>query len=110
MFVLSHWRPRLKCQLLHLTMPRGGVVLPDVQAYYGAVYLTRIVDWDCHGEVKQWVAMELGNSNETAKSWPWITSLPKALSDHPTLGSTLLVARTHSDTLQYHKYLPPWCL
>lgn len=63
-------------------------------AYYRAVHLTRIVDWYCHGEAKQWVAMELEDSNDTVKSWPWITcSLPKALSDHPTLGSTLSVDR-----------------
>lgn len=91
-FVWSHRRPRLKLKLLHLHPQGGG--LPDVMAYYRAVHLTRIVDWYCHGEAKQWVAMELEDSNDTVKSWPWITcSLPKALSDHSTLGSTLSVDR-----------------
>lgn len=102
-FLFSHQRPPLKLQRLHLH-PRGGVGLPDVMAYYRAVHLTRIVDWYCHGEAKQWVAMELEDSNDTVMSCVWITSsLPKALSNHPTIGSTLLVAR---DTFRHSSISP----
>lgn len=103
-FVWSHQRPRLKLQLLHLMKFWGGVGLPDVRTYYRAVHLARIVDWHCHGAVTHWVAMELGDSNDTAKSWPWITSsLPKALRDHPNFGSTLSVTR---DTFRHSSLSP----
>lgn len=62
--------------------------------YYRAAYLTRLVDWHCHAEAKHWVAMEIEDSGSRVRSWPWIASpLPKVLSDHPTLGSSLLVSR-----------------
>lgn len=104
-FVWSHRKPRIRLQLLHLTKHRGGVGLPDVKAYYRAAHLTRLVHWHCHAEAKHWVAMEIEDSKDTAKSWPWIASpLPKALIKHPTLGSTLLVAR---DAFRHH-YPPLW--
>ncbi|XP_040182530.1 carcinoembryonic antigen-related cell adhesion molecule 1-like [Rana temporaria] len=52
---------------------RGEVGLPDMWTYYRAVHFTKIVDWHCHGAEKQWVAMELENSKDTAKSWPSVT-------------------------------------
>lgn len=93
-FVWSHRQPRIKLQLLYMAKHRGGVGLPNMKAYYRATHLTRLIDWYCHAEAKQWVTMELEDSGGTAKSWPWLaTPIPKTLTDHPTLGSTLQVAR-----------------
>lgn len=73
---------------------RSGVGLPDMKAYYRAAHLTRVVDWHCQAEAKQWVAMELEDSDGMAKSWPWIaTPLLRHITDHPMLGSTIQVAR-----------------
>lgn len=93
-FIWSHRRSHIKLQLIHLAKHRGGVGLPNVKAYYRATHLTRLVDWHCHTAAKHCVAMEMEDSGRTAKSWPLIPSpLPKTLIDHPTLGSTLLLAR-----------------
>lgn len=84
----------LNCNFFTWQNTKGGIGLPDVKAYYRATHLTRVVDWHCHAEAKQWVAMELEDSDGTAKSWPWITTpIPKAIVAHPTLGSTIQVAR-----------------
>lgn len=86
--------PALDCNFSILQSIGVEWALPDVKAYYRAAHLTRVVDWHCHAEAKHWVAMEIEDSKDTTKSWPWIASpLPKSLIEHPTLGSTLLVAR-----------------
>lgn len=52
--------------------------------------------------------MELEDSDGTAKSRPWITTpLPKALVDHPTLGSTIQVARDTSNHRGKRFYILP---
>lgn len=55
------WRnkpPRIKFD--HLTLPKdkGGIALPDLRWYYWAIHLTRIVDWNIHQAVKDWVTLE----------------------------------------------------
>lgn len=63
-----------KLHLQLLPKRQGEVGLPDVRAYYRVTRFTRMVDWHCHAEAKHWVAMELEDSGDTAKSCPWITS------------------------------------
>lgn len=92
-FIWSHKSQRTKMQ-----MPRpkekGGIGLPDLLQYYRAVHLSKIVDWHCNKEFKQWVRMEFEDVSFPLLTSPWLTcSLPEDIGNHPLVSATLRVAR-----------------
>lgn len=64
---------------------------PNLKNYYLATHLTRVIDWACHAENKDWVALEnkLGSIPVTYSAWiPW-EAYPSQLKQHPIIGATL---------------------
>lgn len=71
-FIWGGHKARIK--YTHLTLPKylGGIGLPDLQNYYKAVHLTRILDWNLHTSSKDWVGLEDSFSKLHLASVPWI--------------------------------------
>lgn len=94
-FIWAHKLPRTKMQILTRPKEKGGIGLSDFFSYYRAVHLSRIVDWHCNKESKQWVGMELEDASIPLLTSPWLTSAPpEDMRNHPLIGATLKVARS----------------
>lgn len=65
--------------------------LPQFHNYYLASHLTRVIDWHCHGDTKDWVALESSLSPIPLKFSPWIPwqSHNQSMKQHPVMGATL---------------------
>lgn len=77
-----------------LVLPKsdGGIGLLDLQRYYWAVHLERVVNWQIHAQYKGWVHLEHLITGTELKSIPWLARkhLPSAVQSHPFVGATLL--------------------
>lgn len=92
-FVWAHKRPWIKFNLITRPKDKGGMGLPDYRKYYHASHITRIIDWHCHQNLKDWVFLENELSPIPLKfsSWiPWI-SYPPTLKQHPLLNANLSI-------------------
>lgn len=88
------WRskpPRIKFTRLNLPKNKGGIALPDLQKYHQAALLTRIVDWNIHQTVKDWVSLEQSLFSHQINYLPWIRPAhhSKNIKTHPLIGPTL---------------------
>lgn len=57
---------------IQLSLPLGGIGLPELLNYYTAVHITRLVDWNIHAPDKDWVGLEASFTSLPLKSLPWI--------------------------------------
>lgn len=57
-FLWGHKKARIKFQLLTRPKEQGGMGIPNFYNYYLASHLTRVIDWHCHTESKDWVLLE----------------------------------------------------
>ena len=71
-FIWRGKRPRIKFSRLNLPKSGGGIALLDLRKYHQAALLTRIVDWNLHHKVKDWVNLEQIQSTHDLKYLPWI--------------------------------------
>lgn len=90
-FLWNHKRPRISYDQLSRPKNKGGIGLPDLQLYYRTCLLARIVDWNVHTHLKDWVSIESSFSLLRLESTPWILPkhIPSTLKDHPLIGPTL---------------------
>lgn len=104
-FLWAAKKPRVSLQILTRSKQGGGMGFPNLKNYYLATHLTRVIDWTCHTENKNWVALEnkLGPIPVTYSAWiPW-EACPSQLKQHLIIGATLscvqVVARTTDLTM-----------
>lgn len=99
-FIWRNKPPRIKFNRLTLPKNKSGIALPDLRRYYWATHLTRVVDWNIHHVVKDWVTLEHSITPHCLRSLPWIH--PRCVSSqtklHPLTGPTLAVAHTSTKT------------
>ena len=97
-FIWNLKQPRIKWDKLIIPKLLGGTGLPDVQKYYWACHLTRILDWHLHAHTKAWVELEEVSSSPALPliHLPWITArkIPPVTCSHPFIGATLQIFRT----------------
>lgn len=98
-FVWTHRRPHIKLQLIIRLKALENMGLPNLQLYYSATHLTRVIDWHCHSAYKDWVQLE----SETVASplhfiwWvPWASC--SSLKAHPLIGNTLKIFHNMTNT------------
>lgn len=93
-------KPRLNYQLLTSPKNKGGIGLPDFKKYHNATHITRLIDWHCHGDNKDWVQLELSYNKQQLLYFPW-TNHAKSLNNmkHPLINTTIdilhKIATTH---------------
>lgn len=94
-FLWGHKRPRIKFALLTRPKDRGGMGLPHFQNYYMAAHLTRVIDWHCHGESKDWVRLEESLNQGSLRFSPWIPwrCQQHSVKRHPLTENTMNVLR-----------------
>lgn len=65
--------------------------LPNFYNYYLASHLTRVIDWHCHAESKDWVILENSLHQIQLKFSPWTSWREHcpSLKNHPLTGTTL---------------------
>lgn len=69
-FLWGHKRPRIKFLLLTRPKEQGGMGLTHFYNYYLASHLTRVIDWNGHGNSKDWVTLEDSLSSTPLKFSP----------------------------------------
>lgn len=74
-FIWGGYKPRLRLDHLSLPKPLGGVGLSDLNRYYWACHLTRIVDWNVHSDTKVWVGQESASILGKKKHTPWLLKM-----------------------------------
>lgn len=78
---------------MKLVLPKsgGGIGLPDLQRYYWAVHLARVVDWRLHTRCKGWVLFEQLISAAELRLIPWFSKKYRTslIHTHPLIGATL---------------------
>lgn len=94
-FLWSHKRPRIKFALLARPKEFRGMGLPDFKKYHQVAHLTRLVDWHCYGDSKDWVTLERGLNPPTLHISPWNPGLRhnQLIQLHPITKMTLEVCR-----------------
>ncbi|XP_063806719.1 synaptotagmin-like protein 2 [Pseudophryne corroboree] len=88
-FIWRRKRPRIKRSILTRPPQKGGFLLPDIEIYYQAILLNRVLDWTRSREIKQWVVLEGSCVQLFPEIFPWLPTLPKLLHPHPTISPTL---------------------
>ena len=106
------WRgrpPRIRFSRLNLPRNGGGIALPDLRKYHQAAILTRIVDWNLHRRVKDWVNLEQSQSPHDLKYLPWINPKyhSKSIKTHPIIGPTLEIFRYTFKSINPSPWLGP---
>lgn len=90
-FIWQNKPPRAKYSRLTLPKSKGGIGLPDLQRYHWAVHLARIVDWNVHHRIKDWINLEQAVFSQHLRTLPWL--LPQHISlaakSHPFINPTL---------------------
>lgn len=75
---------------MKLVLPKAhwGIGLSDLQRYYWAVHLTRIVDWKVHIQCKDWVIIEnlIYNFNSCYVRWLSRVYISPTTLTHPLIG------------------------
>lgn len=61
-FIWAHKPPHIKSSLLMKPKAMGRMGIPDFKSYYHATHIARIIDWQCHAGLKDWVSLENGLS------------------------------------------------
>lgn len=75
---------------LSLCKQYSGLALLDIQKYYQAIHLGRVIDCQRHSNFKLWAQMEQTQINIPLKSAIWCyDTLPQELKYHPLVGTTL---------------------
>lgn len=92
-FLWAHKKTRIKYNTLLRIKEHGAMGLPNLRDYYLASHLTRIIDWHCHQDTKDWVNWEMSLNPIPLKFTPWIPwlSYPVSIKQHPLTGITLNV-------------------
>lgn len=90
-FLWSDRTHRISYNQLSRPKHLGGVRLPNLQNYQTAALLTRIVDWNVHAPLKDWIALEASFAKLPLNSLPWITSqhIPSDIRLHYLIGPTI---------------------
>lgn len=71
-FIWAYKPPCIKSILLTRPKEMGGMGIPDFKAYYYASHITRIIDWHCHSNLKDWVLIENDMSTVPLQFSPWV--------------------------------------
>ncbi|KAM8977104.1 adhesion G-protein coupled receptor G2 [Pelodytes ibericus] len=89
-FIWNSKGPRLGYQYLVRNKDRGGLGLPDVESYYKATLLSRIVEWSIPAK-KLWVSLEQRSLNVPIPIAAWVPDNQKVVADHthPTVPGTI---------------------
>lgn len=76
---------------LVLPKEKGRIGLPDLQRYYWAVHMTRVVYWKVHACCKSWVNLERLITENELGPIPWVSKqyVPPKFHAHPLTGATL---------------------
>lgn len=91
-FLWAGKKPRLHRRILTLPKLNGGLAMPDLQTYYRATHLSRLIDWCRHTNTKLWTRLEQAQSEIPLHRAPWChASLPTGITRHPLIGNTLRV-------------------
>lgn len=70
----------------------GGLAVPDICKYYQTVYLSRLIDWNRHCNIKLWVQLEQAQSAIPLCRASWCyNSLPRDMKSHPLIGRTVRI-------------------
>ena len=106
-FVWRGNKPRINYTRLTLPKNTGGIALPDLRKYHQAALMARIVDWNIHQQVKDWVSLEQIQFPQAIKSLYWIhpKHQPKIIRAHPLVGPTLDIFH---NAFKINK-TSPWC-
>lgn len=86
-FIWAGGNPRNSLMNLSLPKNRGGLGLPDIQRYYWSCHMARIVDWNAHGHLKDWVSFEQTFLTNTPALAPW-SPTPTPFRNIPDLPET----------------------
>lgn len=70
-FIWGKKPPRIKYARLKAPKHKGGPGFPDLQGYYTACLLARIVDWKVHKSIKAVVALEGSRNSLPLHLLPW---------------------------------------
>lgn len=94
-FLWNQQKPRIKLDKLTNSKETGGIGLPNFKHYYYTSHLSRIIDWHCHGQANDWVALEESLNTALLKFSP---STPKSKTSvnsriHPITDNTLEIIR-----------------
>lgn len=96
-FIWNGKHARIKWDKLIVPKLMGGIGLPDIEKYYWACHLTRIVARHLHGRIKDCVVLEEYSYTQSVplKYLPWIEprKIPKAINSHPITGTSLKIFR-----------------
>lgn len=91
-FLWAGKKPRLHRKILSLPKRYGGLAMPELQTYYRATHLSRLIDWCRHTTTKLWTQLEQAQSAFPIHRIPWCyTVLPTDLKRHPLIGNTARV-------------------
>lgn len=89
-FLQADKKSRIKFRLLTLPENKDGIGLPDFKKYYYATHITRLIDWHCHSQNKDWVHLEHLHNEQQLLYYPWsIHSKNSRNIDHPLVATTL---------------------
>lgn len=111
-FLKNVWARRSpRIRTLMRPKEQGGIGLPDIRRNFYATHCARILDWNRHGDYKQWVEVEWRWSKGELLSWIWgTTSPPVWAKKHPTIWATLQVARKLEDKQKFLRIPSPLLL
>lgn len=92
-FVWGDKHPRISYEILRRQKEEGGLGLPDVNLYYKAMALVRILNWRHDTANKIWVNLEKTIAGRDLEGAPWIPTANRGLSEwtSPMTKTTLSV-------------------
>lgn len=99
-FIWGKSKPRIKFDILTLPKKQGGIGLPDIQKFYQACHLTRVIDWNIHSEFKDWINIERTFTPIPLHILPWLnkTHIPPDCKFHPLIDNTINIFQSTSRT------------
>ncbi|CAH2310535.1 Hypothetical predicted protein, partial [Pelobates cultripes] len=92
-FVWNSRPTRIKKSTLELPKLMGGTGLPFIETYYRAAHLHRLTDWHAQHPSKQWVTIELEQTDRKIPSRLWLhtATYTDLHTENPLIDATLRV-------------------
>lgn len=108
-FLWGDCKPRICYAHLNFLKHLGGIGLSDIRNYYRAWHLARILDWNVHGSLKDWVTLKASFTSLPLNSLPWLLDrhIPQEIHTHPMIGPMLKCFKTTCKTTSLSTTLGP---
>lgn len=78
-FIWQNKKPRIKYSLLCKEKKLGGLAAPDLQKYYNAIIIARVMEWTNKSTEKRWVKIERNMSKAPLEKIIWIPQQYRSL-------------------------------